>query len=51
MVRAGWQSTQAINKVLNHYGTNLSVTKIIQEMQKDHNSEDGYPAELIQIPT
>ena len=51
MVCAGWQSTQAINKVLNHYGTNLSVTKIIQAMRKDRNSDDGYPAELSQIPT
>merc|ERR1712032_1124457 len=51
MVRAGWQSTQAINKVLNHYGTNLSVSKIIQAMRKDRNSDDGYPAELSQIPT
>jgi len=55
MVRAGWQSTQAINKVMNHYGSNLSITKTNKAMRKDRNSEDGYPAELSlslsQIPT
>lgn len=50
MIHAGWQSTQAINKVMNHYSTNLSVTKTIKAMQKDRNLEDGNPAEFSQIP-
>jgi len=41
MVRAGWQSTQAINKVMNHYGSNLSITKTNKAMRKDRNSKKG----------
>jgi hypothetical protein len=44
MVRAGWNSTAAIEKVTTHYGSNLSVTKVLAKMRKDKTSEeDGYP--------
>ena len=45
MVRAGNTSTDAVNKVINHYGTNLSVTKTISKMTKDQK-EETYPAIL-----
>ena len=45
MVRAGNTSTDAVNKVINHYGTNLSVTKTISKMTKDQK-EGTYPAIL-----
>ena len=49
MVRAGWTSTAAINTVINHYGTNLSVSKVILKMQKDRGGKSRkstYPAVL-----
>ena len=45
MIRSGWTSTDAINKVINHYGTNLSITKIMLAMQKDRH-KNTYPAIL-----
>ena len=47
MISSGWTSTDAINKVINHYGTNLSITKVMVEMQKDRH-KDTYPAILRQ---
>ena len=43
MVRAGWNSTAAIEKVTTYYGSNLSVTKVLAKMRKDKTSNDGYP--------
>ena len=43
MVRAGWNSTAAIEKVTTQYGSNLSVTKVLSQMRKDKTSENGYP--------
>ena len=50
MIRAGWTSTDAINKVINHYGTNLSITKIMLAMQKDRHRKT-YPAILETLPS
>ena len=36
MVNAGWYHTAAIDKIIGHYGSHLSVTKIINKpMRKD----------------
>ena len=40
MIRSGWTSTDAINKVINHYVTNLSITKIMLTMQKDRHKKN-----------
>ena len=50
MVRAGWTSTTSINKVINHYGTNLSVTRLLKAMQKDRMNKT-YPAVFEQLPS
>jgi len=43
MIRSGWNCTVAINKIKHHYGSHLSVTKIIKLMRNDSKSPNGYP--------
>lgn len=49
MVRAGWQSTEAINKIINHYGSNLSVTATLIKMRKDQKN-NSYPT-IFDLPS
>ena len=53
MIRSGWTSTAAINAVTEHYGTDLSVSKIILKMQKDRGGKSRkstYPA-ILNLPS
>ena len=46
LLYTSWTSTDAINKVINHYGTDLSITKIMLAMQKDRHKK---PSQLYYV--
>ena len=45
MVRVGWNATDAINAVIEHYGMSLLPSKILEAMRKDDRN-GTYPAKF-----
>ena len=45
MVRVGWNATDAINAVIEHYGADLARGKILEAMRKDSRN-NTYPAKF-----